>query len=92
MPELFDESRTGRPPIQVVASLRGRGALIEQQDFGEIVAHASPRLVIGAGHGSWSANCNGPALWSFFSVVNEEADARSATPADIIMAADYGIQ
>ena len=62
MAELLDEPRMGWTPIELVLSPRGRGALIEQQDLGEIVAQACPSLLIGAGDGSRSADCHGGRL------------------------------
>ena len=38
-----------RPPIELGAGLSGAGALIDQQDFGEVVPEAGPGLIIGAG-------------------------------------------
>ena len=49
MAELLDESRTGRTPIEVGSRLGRVGALVEQEDFGEIVAEACPGLIVGAG-------------------------------------------
>src|SRR6478672_6265257 len=51
-----------RAPIELVPNLGGRGVLIEQQDFGEVVAQACASLLIGAGDGSWSTDCNGGRL------------------------------
>src|SRR4051794_6088129 len=53
--ELVDEPRMGRRPIELASGPGGAGALIEQEDFGEVVAQACPRLVVGAGDRSWGA-------------------------------------
>jgi hypothetical protein len=44
----------GRTPPELGASLGRVGRLIEQQDFGEVVAQARPGLVVGTGDGSGS--------------------------------------
>jgi len=46
--ELLDESRTGRTPTELASRLGRIGALVEQEDFGEIVAEACPGLIVGA--------------------------------------------
>src|SRR6185503_12753668 len=53
--ELLDESRTGWAPIEVGSRLGRVGALVEQEDFGEIVAEARPGLSVGAGDRPGSA-------------------------------------
>jgi hypothetical protein len=44
-------------PAELGPGLGRVGALIEQQDLGEIVAQARPSLIIGTGDRSWSAAC-----------------------------------
>src|SRR4051812_26794688 len=46
--ELVDQPRVGRMPIELGSSLRRVGALIEQEDLGEIVAQPGPSLIVGA--------------------------------------------
>ena len=36
-------------PSESVAGCRGRGALVKQDDFGEVVSHACPSFFAGAG-------------------------------------------
>jgi hypothetical protein len=47
--ELVDECWMGRMPAELGSSLGRVGALIEQEDFGEIVAQACPSLILGTG-------------------------------------------
>jgi hypothetical protein len=54
--KLVDESWVGWRPTEVGSSLGGIGALVEQKDFGEVVAQACPSLVIGAGDCSRSTD------------------------------------
>jgi hypothetical protein len=60
--QLIDESRMGRMPVELGPRLGCVGALIEQQDFGEVFAQACPGLVVGTGDRSWSAGCDGGRL------------------------------
>ncbi len=53
--ELVGERRTGRVPAELVAGLGCAGALVEQQDFSEVVTQARPRLLIRARDRSWRA-------------------------------------
>ena len=45
-------------PAELGSSFGGVGALVEQKDFGEIVAQACPRLIVGAGDRSGRADCD----------------------------------
>jgi|tagenome__1003787_1003787.scaffolds.fasta_scaffold20585489_2 hypothetical protein len=45
----------GRRPAELISSPGGGCGLIEQEDFGEVVAQACPGLVIGARHGPGGA-------------------------------------
>jgi hypothetical protein len=46
--EFFDKSWVGRRPIEFGSSLGSDGALIEQQDFGQVVAKSFASLFVGA--------------------------------------------
>src|SRR5438128_9819796 len=59
MAELLHQPWVGWTPIELVLCPRGRRALIQQQDLGEVVAQACASLVIGTGDGSRSADRNG---------------------------------
>src|SRR6478609_6916552 len=62
MAELLDQPWMGWTPIELVLSPLGRGALIQQQHLGEVIAQACASLVIGAWDGSRSADRNGGCL------------------------------
>src|SRR4051794_29980588 len=55
--ELFGESWMGRTPIELGSSLGRVGALIEQEDLGEVVAQSGASLLVGTRDRSWSADC-----------------------------------
>ena len=52
----------GRRPAELGAGPGRVGALIEQQDFGEVVAQARPSLLVGTGNRSRSAGGDGGRL------------------------------
>ena len=52
-------------PIELRSSLRRVGALIEQEDLGEVIAQARPSLLIGPGHRARSAGRDGGRLGQF---------------------------
>ena len=47
-----------RTPAELGSSLGGVGALIEEEDLGEIVAQACSGLIVGPGDRPWGANGN----------------------------------
>ena len=49
-------------PVELGSSLGRVGALIEQEDLGEVVAQARPGLIVGAGDRSRSAGRDGGRL------------------------------
>src|ERR1700757_5061239 len=51
--ELVGQRRAGRVPAEFGAGLGRVGALVEQQDVGEIAAEACPGFVVGTGDRSW---------------------------------------
>src|SRR6202012_5879372 len=57
--ELVGEGRAGRLPAELRAGPAGAGALVEEQDFGEVVAQAGAGLVLGARARSWGAGRRG---------------------------------
>src|SRR4051812_2774940 len=63
--ELVVESRPRWAPVELGSRSIGADALIEQEDFGEVVAQARPSLVVGAGDGAWSADRDGGGLGQF---------------------------
>lgn len=52
----------GRTPAELGSGLGSVDALIEQEDFGEIVAQACPSLILGTGDRSGSVGCDGGRL------------------------------
>jgi hypothetical protein len=56
MAELVDKRRMGRIPAEFGPGLGRAGALIEEQDFGEVVAKALAGLLLGTGDRSWHAD------------------------------------
>src|SRR4051794_37815332 len=60
--ELGDESRPRWTPVELGLRPSGAAALIEQEDFGEVVAQARPSLIAGARDGAWSADRDGGRL------------------------------
>src|SRR5258708_22381411 len=55
VPEVVGKRRMGWLPAEFGPGPGGVGALVEQQDFGEVVAEAGPGLLIGPGGCSWGA-------------------------------------
>jgi hypothetical protein len=49
-------------PAELVPGLRRGGALIVQQDLGEVVAEARPRFGVRAGYRAWRADRDGGRL------------------------------
>jgi hypothetical protein len=58
VPELVGQRGMGRMPSELGSGFGGVGALVEQEDFGEVVAQAVPGLIVGAGDRSRRAGCD----------------------------------
>src|ERR1700736_5989186 len=82
--EFVYERRSGRIPPELGAGSGGAGPLVEQQDFGEIVTHACPSLLLGAGDRASGAGCDGGGFGYFGSgrnrsIADHEVTARRFT-------------
>ena len=68
--EVVGKRRARRAPAEVGPGLGRVGGLVEQQDLGEVVAQACPRLIIGTGDRSRSADRDRPSDLAWYIAVS----------------------